>query len=83
MSGGLTVTVAFGPTLEDVVLQALSGARRPARTAVCPVCGGAMRRWTSPEAADADGPGGDLVCGECDSALIEPAPSQEQLRLVS
>ncbi len=83
MSGRLTVTAAFGATLEDVVLRALAGARRAARTAVCPVCGGAMRRWASPDAADVDGPCGDLVCGECESALVEPDPCQQQLRLVS
>jgi hypothetical protein len=82
MSGALTVGEAFGPTLEEVILTALAGARRPARSAVCPVCGGTMRRLAD---ATAGQPGMDeLLCGECGSALADAAPQQSvgQLRLV-
>ena len=51
MTGALTVGEAFGPTLDEVILAALSGARRPARSAVCPVCGGTMRRLAEAAAA--------------------------------
>jgi hypothetical protein len=82
MSGALTVGEAFGPSLEDVILAALAGARRPARSAVCPVCGGTMRRLAD---ASAGSPAMDeLVCGECGSALADAEPQHAlgQLRLV-
>ncbi|MDX6535546.1 MAG: hypothetical protein QOF68_3290 [Gaiellales bacterium] len=82
MSGALTVGEAFGPSLEEVLLAALAGARRPARSAVCPVCGGTMRRLAN---ATAGQPAMDeLLCGECGSALADAEPQQPvgQLRLV-
>jgi hypothetical protein len=82
MSGALTVGEAFGPSLDEVILAALAGARRPARSAVCPVCGGTMRRLAD---ATAGQPAMDeLLCGECGSALAEAEPQQSggQLRLV-
>ena len=83
MSGALTVTEALGPTLEEAVLAALHNARLPARSALCPVCGGSMRRLA--DAASGPAPAGnELHCGECGSVLVdEPAPSPAgQLRLV-
>lgn len=82
MSGALTVGEAYGPTLEEVILSALAGARRPARSAVCPVCGGTMRRLAE---ASAGRPVMDeLLCGECGSALADAGspPPAGQLRLV-
>jgi hypothetical protein len=82
MSGALTVGEAFGPTLDEVILAALSCAKRPARSAICPVCGGSMRRLA--DAATAIPVANSLVCGECGSS-IEDAPEAEQgqLRLVA
>jgi hypothetical protein len=81
MSSALTVAEALGPTLEEQLLHALAQSRRPARTAVCPVCGGTMRRPAVCE-AEREAPA-ELTCGECESVLVDqPAPSSGQLRLV-
>jgi hypothetical protein len=80
MSGALTVGEAFGPTLEEVILAALSRSRRPARSAICPVCAGTMRRLAE---ATAEVPAANsLVCGECGSSLEDGEPLG-QLRLVA
>ena len=68
-----TVDEAFGPTLDEVLVAALRRAARPARSAICPVCDGTMRR-----PADGDGP---LVCGECGSSIEDV--QHDQLRLVA
>jgi hypothetical protein len=80
MSGALALTE---PTLDEVLLTVLRRSRRRARTADCPVCGGAMRRLA--EAGMGLQPGADeLVCGHCASVLIdEPPPPAAQLRLVT
>ncbi len=70
-----TVDDAFGPTLDEVLVAALRGAARPARSAICPVCDGSMRRLS----AD----GGPLVCGECGSSIDDAELAQDQLRLVA
>ena len=80
MSGALTVGEAFGPTLEEVILAALSRSRRPARSAICPVCAGTMRRLA--EATTTVPTANSLVCGECGSSLEDGEPLG-QLRLVS
>ncbi|MDX6522387.1 MAG: hypothetical protein QOF08_2992 [Gaiellales bacterium] len=80
MSGALTVGEAFGPTLEEVILAALSRARRPARSAICPVCAGTMRRLS--EATATVPTANSLVCGECGSSLEDGEPLG-QLRLVA
>lgn len=82
MSGALTVDEALGPTLEQVILDALASAARPARSAVCPVCGGTMRRLVD---ASATVPAENaLACGECGSSIEDgdPLPAG-QLRLVT
>ncbi len=77
----MTVAEALGPTLEEQLLHALAQSRRPARTAVCPVCGGTMRRPAVCE-AEREAPA-ELTCGECESVLVDqPAPGSRQLRLV-
>ena len=81
MTAALTLDEAFGPTLEQVVLAALAGATRPARSAICPVCGGTMRRLV--EASSAVAVPNALVCGECGSSLEDAEPAPGQLRLVS
>jgi hypothetical protein len=78
MTAALTLDEAFGPTLEQVVLAALAGAARPA---VCPVCGGTMRRLV--DASSAVPVPNALVCGECGSSLEDAEPAPGQLRLVS
>jgi hypothetical protein len=83
MTAALTVDEALGPTLEQVILAALASAARPARSAVCPVCGGTMRRLVD---ASAGVPAENaLTCGECGSSLEDgdPEPQAGQLRLVS
>jgi hypothetical protein len=70
-----TVDDAFGPTLDEVLVAALRGAARPARSAVCPVCEGSMRR-----ASQDDGP---LVCGECGSSIEDAEAAHDQLQLVA
>jgi len=80
MSGALTVGEAFGPTLDEVILAVLSRSQRPARSAVCPVCAGTMRRLA--EATFAVPTVSSLVCGECGSSLEDGEPLG-QLRLVS
>jgi hypothetical protein len=80
MSGALTVGEAFGPMLEEVILTALSRSRRPARSAVCPVCAGTMRRLA--EATATVPSANSLVCGECGSSLEDGVPLG-QLRLVT
>jgi hypothetical protein len=82
MTSALTVGEAFGPTLDEVILAVLSRAARPARSAICPVCGGTMRRLA--DAAAAVPAANSLVCGECGSS-IEDGPEQApgQLRLVA
>jgi hypothetical protein len=80
MSGALTIGEAFGPTLDEVILAALSRSQRPARSAICPVCSGTMRRLG--EATSAVQPLNSLVCGECGSSLEDGEPAG-QLRLVA
>ena len=80
MSGALTVDEAFGPTLEQVILEALAAATRPARSAVCPVCGGTMRRLA--DAATVSSVHA-LACGECGSSIEDAEPVTGQLRLVT
>jgi len=79
MTAALTVDEALGPTLEQVILDALACASRPARSAVCPVCGGTMRRLADAAAVSAVH---SLTCGECLSTLEDVAPAG-QLRLVA
>ena len=82
MSGALTVGEAFGPTLDEVILTALSRATRPARSAVCPVCSGTMRRLA--DVAAGVPTANSLVCGECGSSIEDgPEPAPGQLRLVA
>jgi hypothetical protein len=81
MTAALTLDEAFGPTLEQIVLAALAGAARPARSAICPVCGGTMRRLV--DASSAVPVPNALVCGECGSSLEDAEPAPGQLRLVS
>ena len=82
MTGALTVGEAFGPTLDEVILAAMSGAARPARSAICPVCGGTMRRLA--DAAAAVPVANSLACGECGSSIEDgPEPASGQLRLVA
>jgi hypothetical protein len=80
MTAALTVEEALGPTLEEVILDALSAACRPARSAICPVCGGTMRRLADAATVRAVH---SLVCGECGSSLDDGEPSAGQLRLVT
>jgi predicted transcriptional regulator len=83
MSGALTVDEALGPSLEQVIVAALASAARPARSAVCPVCSGTMRRLVEVSAGvPAENA---LVCGECGSSIEdgESQPPPGQLRLVS
>ena len=81
MSPALTVDEAYGPTLDEVILAALSRAARPARSAICPVCNGTMRRLAD---ASAGVPvANSLVCGECGSSLEEGESPPGQLRLVA
>jgi hypothetical protein len=68
-----TVDDGFGATLDEVLVAALRSAARPARSAICPVCDGTMRR-------PSDG-GGALVCGECGSSIEDAETAQ--LRLVA
>jgi len=79
MSAALTVGEAFGSTLDEVILAALSRSQRPARSAICPVCSGTMRRLG--EATAAVQTLNSLVCGECGSSLEDGEPLG-QLRLV-
>jgi hypothetical protein len=79
MTAALTVDEAFGPTLEQVILDALASASRPTRSAVCPVCGGTMRRLADAAAVSSVHA---LTCGECLSTLEDAAPAG-QLRLVA
>ena len=69
-----TVDDTFGPTLDEVLVAALRRAARPARSAICPVCDGTMRRPAG------DGP---LVCGECGSSIEDRQHGHDQLRLVA
>ncbi len=70
-----TVDETFGPTLDEVLVAAVRRAARPARSAICPVCDGSMRRLS-----DGDGP---LVCGECGSSIEDAQHAHDQLRLVA
>jgi hypothetical protein len=79
MTAALTVDEALGPNLEQVILDALASASRSARSAVCPVCGGTMRRLADAAAVSAVH---SLTCGECFSTLEDSAP-EAQLRLVA
>ncbi len=79
MSGALTIGEAFGPTLDEVILSALSRSRRSANPAQCPVCRGPMRRLA--EATPRVQSLSALVCGECGSTLEDGEPTG-QLRLV-
>jgi hypothetical protein len=79
MSAALTVGEAFGPSLDEVILAALRRSERPARSAVCPVCSGTMRRLG--EATAAIQPLNSLICGECGSSIEDGEPVG-QLRLV-
>jgi len=83
MSGALTQIEAHGPTLDEVLLAVLRNARLPARTADCPVCGGAMRRLVE-ASLDVVPAANELVCGDCGSVLVDepPRPAAGQLRLV-
>jgi hypothetical protein len=81
MSPALTVGEAYGPTLDEVIIGAFSRAERPARSAVCPVCSGTMRRLA--EASAAVPVANSLICGECGSSLEDGDPAQGQLRLVA
>ena len=80
MSGALTVDEAFGPTLEQVILDALATSSKPARSAICPVCGGTMRRLADAAAVAVVH---SLVCGECGSSLEDAEQGAGQLRLVT
>jgi hypothetical protein len=70
-----TVDAGFGPTLDEVLVAALRRAARPARSAICPICDGTMRRLS-------DG-GGPLLCGECGSSIDDAEAAHDQLRLVA
>ncbi|HEY0387443.1 MAG TPA: hypothetical protein VGC71_03275 [Gaiellales bacterium] len=81
MSPVRTVDDAFGPTLDEVIVAALRRAARPARSAICPVCEGTMRRLG--DAAGGMPPSDPLVCGECGSTIEDAQPAHSQLRLVA
>jgi hypothetical protein len=70
-----TVDDAFGATLDEVLVAALRSAARPARSAICPICDGTMRRPSED--------GGPLLCGECGSSIDDAASAHDQLRLVA
>jgi hypothetical protein len=74
MSHMRTVDDAFGPTLDEVLVAALRRAARPARSAICPVCDGTMRRPSD---------SGSLLCGECGSSIEDAETAHDQLRLVA
>ena len=80
MSAALTLDEAFGPTLDEVILAALSRSRRSAQPAQCPVCSGPMRRLA--EATSTVSRSSAVVCGECGSTLDDGEPAG-QLRLVA
>jgi hypothetical protein len=80
MTAAVTVDEAFGPTLEQVILDALHASSKPARSAICPVCGGTMRRLADAAAVAVIH---SLVCGECGSSLEDLEDSPGQLRLVT
>lgn len=81
MSPIRTVDDAFGPTLDEVIVAALRRAARPARSAICPVCEGTMRRLGE-AAADALA-AAPLICGECGSSIEDAEPAHAQLQLVA
>ena len=69
-----TVDETFGPTLDEVLVAALRRAARPARSAICPICDGTMRR--PPD-------GSSLLCGDCGSSIDDAETAHDQLRLVA